>query len=86
MFETIYAKDQRRYVESLSSYARQFLERMNKADVDFRKDISPAVAIEEKVRWKYSVEIDGSKLARGVYFYRIKAGNNIETKKLVLLK
>ena len=41
-------KDRRRYVESLSSYARQFLERMNKPDVDFIQGISPAVAIEQK--------------------------------------
>lgn len=49
VFDTIYAEGQRRYVESLSSYARQFLERMNKPDVDFMIGISPAVAIEQKV-------------------------------------
>ena len=48
VFDTIYAEGQRRYVESLSSYARQFLERMNKPDVDFIQGISPAVAIEQK--------------------------------------
>ena len=48
VFDTIYAEGQRRYVESLSSYARQFLERMNKPDVDFVQGISPAVAIEQK--------------------------------------
>lgn len=48
VFDTIYAEGQRRYVESLSSYARQFLERMNKPDVDFMIGISPAVAIEQK--------------------------------------
>ena len=48
VFNTIYAEGQRRYVESLSSYARQFLERMNKPDVDFIFGISPAVAIEQK--------------------------------------
>ena len=48
VFNTIYAEGQRRYVESLSSYARQFLERMNKPDVDFMHGISPAVAIEQK--------------------------------------
>ncbi len=48
VFDTIYAEGQRRYVESLSSYARQFLERMNKPDVDFIFGISPAVAIEQK--------------------------------------
>lgn len=48
VFDTIYAEGQRRYVESLSSYARQFLERMSKPDVDFIYGISPAVAIEQK--------------------------------------
>ncbi|MDP2035817.1 MAG: excinuclease ABC subunit UvrA [Ignavibacteria bacterium] len=48
VFNTIYAEGQRRYVESLSSYARQFLERMSKPDVDFIFGISPAVAIEQK--------------------------------------
>ncbi|MFC2102803.1 excinuclease ABC subunit UvrA [Bacteroidota bacterium] len=48
VFDTVYAEGQRRYVESLSSYARQFLERMNKPDVDFIQGISPAVAIEQK--------------------------------------
>jgi excinuclease ABC subunit A len=48
VFDTIYAEGQRRYVESLSSYARMFLERMNKPDVDFILGISPAVAIEQK--------------------------------------
>src|ERR1035438_3777510 len=48
VFDTIYAEGQRRYVESLSSYARQFLERMNKPDVDYIQGISPAVSIEQK--------------------------------------
>src|ERR1700680_106021 len=47
-FDTIYAEGQRRYVESLSSYARQFLERMEKPDVDSIEGLSPAVAIEQK--------------------------------------
>ncbi len=47
-FDTIYAEGQRRYVESLSAYARQFLERMEKPDVDGLDGISPAVAIEQK--------------------------------------
>ena len=47
-FDTIYAEGQRRYVESLSAYARQFLERMKKPDVDFIDGLSPAVAIEQK--------------------------------------
>ena len=47
-FDTIYAEGQRRYVESLSAYARQFLERMEKPDVDSVDGLSPAVAIEQK--------------------------------------
>ena len=47
-FDTLYAEGQRRYVESLSAYARQFLERMDRPDVDDIRGISPAVAIEQK--------------------------------------
>ncbi|NLN30504.1 MAG: excinuclease ABC subunit UvrA [Bacteroidales bacterium] len=49
-FDTIYAEGQRRYVESLSSYARQFLGRMNKPEVDFISGIPPAIAIEQKIK------------------------------------
>ncbi|WP_412987925.1 excinuclease ABC subunit UvrA [Pontimicrobium sp. IMCC45349] len=48
-FDTLYAEGQRRYVESLSSYARQFLGRLHKPKVDFIKGIAPAIAIEQKV-------------------------------------
>ncbi len=48
-FDTLYAEGQRRYVESLSSYARQFLGRMHKPDVDLISGLSPAIAIEQKV-------------------------------------
>ncbi len=48
-FDTLYAEGQRRYVESLSSYARQFMGRMNKPECDFIKGIPPAIAIEQKV-------------------------------------
>lgn len=47
-FDTLYAEGQRRYVESLSSYARQFLDRMEKPDVDYIQGISPALAIEQR--------------------------------------
>jgi excinuclease ABC subunit A len=47
-FDTVYAEGQRRYVESLSSYARQFLEQMEKPDVDLIEGLSPAIAIEQK--------------------------------------
>ncbi len=51
-FDTIYAEGQRRYVESLSSYARQFLEQLQKADVDSIEGLSPAIAIEQKTTAK----------------------------------
>jgi excinuclease ABC subunit A len=47
-FDTIYAEGQRRYVESLSSYARQFLDMMEKPDVDLIEGLSPAISIEQK--------------------------------------
>ena len=47
-FDTIFAEGQRRYVESLSSYARMFLDRMDKPDVDYMEGLSPAIAIEQK--------------------------------------
>ncbi|HMP30656.1 MAG TPA: excinuclease ABC subunit A, partial [Saprospiraceae bacterium] len=49
IIDTLYAEGQRRYVESLSSYARQFLDRMKKPEVDYIKGIAPAIAIEQKV-------------------------------------
>ncbi|MGB0167563.1 MAG: excinuclease ABC subunit A, partial [Luteibaculum sp.] len=53
-FDTLYAEGQRRYVESLSAYARQFLGRLEKPDVDFIGGLSPAIAIEQKVITKNS--------------------------------
>ena len=47
-FDTIYAEGQRRYVESLSAYARQFLEQVEKPDVDLIDGLSPAISIEQK--------------------------------------
>ena len=47
-FDTIYAEGQRRYIESLSAYARQFLERMDKPDVDYIEGLSPAISIEQR--------------------------------------
>jgi excinuclease ABC subunit A len=66
-FDTIYAEGQRRYVESLSSYARQFLERMEKPDVDFIDGLSPAVAIEQKNPTKTSRSTVGT--ATEIYDY-----------------
>jgi len=51
-FDTIYAEGQRRYVESLSAYARQFLEMMSKPDVDLIEGLSPAISIEQKTTSK----------------------------------
>ena len=48
-FDTLFAEGQRMYVESLSSYARQFLGRMEKPEVEYIKGVSPAIAIEQKV-------------------------------------
>ena len=48
-FDTLYAEGQRRYIESLSAYARQFLGRMNKPECDYIKGIPPAIAIEQRV-------------------------------------
>ncbi len=60
IMDTLYAEGQRRYVESLSSYARQFLSRMKKPEVDFIKGISPAIAIEQKVSTSNSRSTVGS--------------------------
>jgi excinuclease ABC subunit A len=49
-FDTIYAEGQRRYVESLSAYARQFLGQMDKPDVDFIEGLSPAISIDQGLR------------------------------------
>ena len=51
-FDTIYAEGQRRYVESLSSYARQFLGQMDKPDVDYIEGLSPAISIDQKTTSK----------------------------------
>jgi len=59
-FDTIYAEGQRRYVESLSSYARQFLGKIDKPDVDYIKGLSPSIAIEQKVTTKNSRSTVGS--------------------------
>src|SRR5207247_1433582 len=66
-FDTIYAEGRRRYVESLSSYARQFLERMEKPDVDSIEGLSPAVAIEQKNPTKTSRSTVGT--ATEIYDY-----------------
>ena len=56
-FDTLYAEGQRRYVESLSAYARQFLGRMSKPECDYIKGIPPAIAIEPVIRVPRSVHL-----------------------------
>ena len=60
VMDTLYSEGQRRYVESLSSYARQFLNRMKKPDVDYIKGICPAIAIEQKVSTRNARSTVGS--------------------------
>ena len=64
--DTLFAEGQRRYVESLSSYARQFLMRMKKPDVDFIKGICPAIAIEQKTTTENQLTV--------MYMYAIVSG------------
>src|SRR5258706_8195595 len=66
-FDTIFAEGQRRYVESLSTYARQFLERMEKPDVDAIEGLSPALAIDQKNPTKTSRSTVGT--ATEIYDY-----------------
>ena len=65
IIDTLYAEGQRRYVESLSSYARQFLDRMKKPEVDYIKGICPAIAIEQKVSTSNARSTVGTKLFSG---------------------
>jgi len=67
-FDTLFAEGQRRYVESLSSYARQFLERLDKPDVDSISGISPAIAIEQKVTSRTSRSTVGTSTEIYDYF------------------
>ena len=54
-FDTIYAEGQRRYMESLSSYARMFLGQMEKPNVEYIEGLSPAISIDQKTTWEYAV-------------------------------
>lgn len=67
VFDTLFAEGQRRYVESLSSYARQFLLRMDKPEVEYIKGLAPAIAIEQKVSTKSSRSTVGT--ATEIYDY-----------------
>src|SRR5207249_11830023 len=59
-FDTLYAEGQRRYVESLSSYARQFLGQLPKPDVDYLGGLSPAISIQQKTASRYQRSTDGT--------------------------
>ena len=63
-FDTIYAEGQRRYVESLSAYARQFLGQMEKPDVDFIEGLSPAVSIDQKGADRKSTRLNSSHIQK----------------------
>ena len=56
-FDTIYAEGQRRYVESLSSYARQFLGQMEKPDVDYIEGLSPSISIDQKIHQRIHAQL-----------------------------
>lgn len=87
-FDTLYAEGQRRYVESLSSYARQFLGRMNKPDFDYINNLPPAIAVEQKVNTKNPRSTVGTSteiydylrmlFARIGHTYSPKSGNEVK--------
>ena len=74
-FDTIYAEGQRRYVESLSAYARQFLGNMEKPDVDAIEGLSPAIAIDQKTTSNNPRSTVGT--VTEIYDYYIKIKNSI---------
>jgi excinuclease ABC subunit A len=78
-FDTLYAEGQRRYVESLSSYARQFLGRLDKPKVEYIKGIAPAIAIEQKVNTTNARSTVGT--STEIYDY-IKLLRNKKSKKI----
>ena len=73
-FNTIYAEGQRRYVESLSAYARQFLDMQKKPDVDLIEGLSPAISIEQKTTSKNPRSTVGTVVV-GAYWCAAFAGN-----------
>ena len=77
-FDTLYAEGQRRYVESLSSYARQFLGRMSKPECDFIKGIPPAIAIEQKVNSRNPRSTVGT--STEIYEYLCTCGQNLQSR------
>ena len=78
-FDTLYAEGQRRYVESLSSYARQFLGRMSKPECDFIKGIPPAIAIEQKVNSRNPRSTVGTLCAGRTYIQPCQRRRSQET-------
>ena len=79
-FDTIYAEGQRRYVESLSAYARQFLEQMERPDVDSIEGLSPAISIEERAKDYFrrhydTIDVDGVRVQFPEGWGLIRASN-----------
>ena len=77
-FDTIYAEGQRRYMESLSSYARQFLGQMDKPDVDYIEGLSPAISIDQKTTSRKSLFSEKGSLRKssGVAMLSIPASSS----------
>ena len=78
VFDTLYAEGQRRYVESLSSYARQFLGRLDKPEVDHIKGLTPCVAIEQKVNTRNPRSTVATSPETGEYVLPALANNSFK--------
>ena len=78
-FDTLYAESQRRYVESLSSYARQFMGQMQKPDVDFLSGLSPAISIQQKTAGRNLEYLGVGLAALGVFHrnYRVEERRDV---------
>ena len=86
-YDTLYAEGQRRYVESLSSYARHFMGKLNKPKVDYITGISPAIAVEQKINTSHPRSTVGTKTERYDYlkllFARISKKYSPKSNKIV---
>src|SRR5690349_22954339 len=85
-FDTLYAEGQRRYVESLSAYARQFLQLMEKPDVDLIEGLSPAIAIEQKAasQDRKSTRLNSSHVEISYAVFCLKKKNKKNTGLIIL--
>src|SRR5918994_1229870 len=84
-FDTLYAEGQRRYVESLSAYARQFLQLMEKPDVDLIEGLSPAISIEQKLAAMTISQMVDATLALGKEKEKAEPGSDGEGLRLMIL-